>query len=216
MYSVEDLFRSLGNGTANDFMVFRKWLLDRISKPSETGQLEWILNSSEITDHAKQLLTEAIARETSVVEDEKDALLKVGHDTITHKDYIEKTRKRIEEQSTKMRTGFFAMAGGFMLIFIVLFANYNGGPKDFGTFMGISMLFFGLTVVCLTQAWNASSEIKEAQEKAIKLENEAIGRDLQIRMTALEQEEERLFGLNKTIVQNGVRNADSNENTSVA
>lgn len=201
MYSVEDLFRNLGSGTANDFMVFRKWLSNKICSPSEAGKLEWVLTSSEISDRTKLLLTEAIAEANTTIEDEKTTLLKVGHTTGTHRDYVEKTRKRIEEQCQKMRTAFFAMAGGFGLVFLIVCANYHGGTKDYPTFLTLAMLFFGLTVVCLTQAWNASTDIKNAQETALKLENEAVGRDLQIRMTVIENEEEQLSQLNKTVVK---------------
>ena len=114
-----------------------------------------------------------------------------------------------------MRTAFFAMAAIFALVFSFICASYNGDRKDFATFMLLAMLFFGFTVVCLVQAWNASSDIKGAQEKAIQLENESVGRDLQKRMTAVEEAEERLYELNKTIVKDSVKDADTN-NSSVA
>lgn len=215
MYSVEELFRNLGGSTTNDFMIFRKWLSNKIIPANEVGQLEWILNNPEITDRTKWLLTGAIAKQSSAIDDEKSTLLKVGNTTDDHRGHIEETKKRVEEQCSRTRIAFFGMAGAFTLVFSIICANYNGNSKDLGAFMSLAMLFFGLAVVCLTQAWNASSEIKDVQAKALQLENESVGRDLQTRIAAIEKEEKRLFELNKVIVKSSAKNAET-DNTSVA
>lgn len=216
MHSVEELFRLLGGKTVEDNKVFRDWLSTMGSGTPESVQLTWILENPRISSHTKQMLIKSIVRETAIVDKEKEHLLRVGRPTNEHESSIMETKKWSEELHSKIRLSCFGMAAAFMLVFFIILANYKAEPSNFGTFMTLSMLFFGLAVVSLTEAWRSSTIMKESQENATKTEEAYVGRRLQMRITAIEQEEERLHELNKVIVKNGAENADCTESTSVA
>lgn len=208
MHSVKDLFSRLSCRTSEivkDYNEFKDWLKvgDGVS---EAEQLKWIFESTKISDKAKRLLAKSIADESSVVEDEKDTLLKVGDSSRRHMELIEITKKDVNEGYYKERKWMLTLAIMFFVayFFVCVYCNANAS----GAGKTVALLFFACGVMCLTKFWDASISAKNYEKEAFKFENERVGRKTQERIAELEKEEERLYELNKIIVR-----CSTNENS---
>ena len=208
MHSVKDLFSRLSCRTSEivkDYNEFKDWLKVG-GGASEAEQLKWIFESTKISDKAKRLLAKSIADESSVVEDEKDALLKVGEPSRRYMELVERTKKDVNEGYSKERKWMLTLAIMFFVVyfFVCVYCNANAS----GAGKTVALLFFACGAMCLTKFWDASNSVKNYEKEAFKFENERVGRKTQEKIAELEKEEERLYELNKIIVR-----CSTNENS---
>lgn len=179
-----------------------EWYKD-IKDHSDSVQLNWILENTEIPKSTKRDIAHKIRTKAEEAEDEEDILLSVG---VSSKDYQEFIESYGERESTKyLKKSWVKFAGWIvaLMLYIIFdgFSDTQTGTLHYVTEC-IAIMSFGFGTIFLYESNMERLDAKNAKNIAQDFWDRLLGHKLQRRIAETERKREELYNLCTIIVEN--------------